>query len=53
MSTTTIHESILAYNDELINSTTKSKINIKDYILQINNIHYNIEITFIDELFEL
>ena len=53
MSTTSIHESILAYNDELINSTTKSKITIKDYIIQINNVHYNIETTFIDELFDL
>ena len=53
MSTTSIHESILAYNDELINSNTKSKITIKDYIIQLNNIHYNIETTFIDELFDL
>ena len=52
MSTISIHDSILAYNDELINSTTKSKITIKDYIIQLNNIHYNIETTFIDELFD-
>ena len=52
MNTASIHESILTYNDELINSTTKSKITIKDYIIQLNNIHYNIETTFIDELFD-
>ena len=53
ISTASIYESILDYNNELINCITKSKITIKDYIIQINNIHYNIEISFIDELLEL
>ena len=51
MATTTIHNSILAYNKELIESN--HKITIKEYIHQINNIHYNIDISFIDELFDV
>ena len=51
MEHTKIHDSIIAYNEELIKSN--SNVTIKEYIQHINKINYNIDSSLIDELFEL
>ena len=51
MDTPSIHDSIIAYNKELI--LAKSKITIEKYIHHINDNFYHIKTHFINELFEL
>ena len=51
MTKESIHHEILSFNKLIIESNTT--ITIRQYIDYINATHYNINITFIDELFEL